>query len=140
MILSESGKICENYLNEIPEHFPFVLLDSFVVMPNHLHSIITINKPDVETLHCNVSTSDWNDTGKMTNKFMAYISPKSGSLSTILRSFKSAVTIDMHKIDAGFAWQSRFHDHIIRDHQSYLRIKNYIETNPIHWKEDKFYR
>lgn len=144
MILSETGEICEKYLLEIPTHFPFVLLDSSVVMPNHLHAIIVINNPEswprvVETLHC-VETLQCNvSTGKMKNTIMSDISPKPGSLSTIIRSFKSAVSKDAHLIDADFCWQSRFHDHIIRNHESYLRIKNYIETNPKNWHSDKFY-
>ncbi len=138
IILSETGKLCEKYLNEIPEHFPFVLLDSSVVMPNHVHAIIVIDNPE-QTLHCrdvacNVSTD--NDE-KTKNIAMASISPKSGSLSTIIRSFKSAVTKNAHLINADFEWQSRFHDHIIRNNESYQRIKNYIETNPKNWDSDK---
>jgi REP element-mobilizing transposase RayT len=53
MHLSESGKMAKQLWNEIPNHFPFVELDVFVIMPNHLHGIIVINKidnvPNVET-------------------------------------------------------------------------------------------
>ncbi len=152
IILSETGKLCEKYLNEIPEHFPFVLLDSSVVMPNHVHAIIVIDNPEqtlpvvvVETLHCNVSTTTdttvmpgIGNNEKTKNIAMASISPKSGSLSTIIRSFKSAVTKNAHLINADFEWQSRFHDHIIRNNESYQRIKNYIETNAKNWDADKF--
>jgi hypothetical protein len=41
-------------------------------------------------------------------------------------------------IDPDFGWQSKFHDHIIRNHEEYLRIENYIINNPKNWKEDKF--
>ena len=62
MKLSEIGKLAENFWLEIPQHFPFVILDAFVVMPNHVHGIILINKPGndpvnpVETRQCLVST------------------------------------------------------------------------------------
>lgn len=46
MILSEIGLLANKYWNEIPEHFPFVILDAFVVMPNHVHGIIIIDKAD----------------------------------------------------------------------------------------------
>jgi len=46
MQLSEIGKMANIYWNEIPEHFPFVKLDAFVVMPNHVHGINIIDKPD----------------------------------------------------------------------------------------------
>ena len=104
----------------------------------------------VETLQCNVSTDQTfqtdqphqpdqpiNPGGK--NEFMASISPKPGSLSTIIRSYKSAVTKLVHPTISYFQWQSRFHDHIIRNDDEYQRIAQYIENNPAVWHEDKFY-
>ena len=110
---------------------------------------------NVETLQCNVSTDPTNPTdqpdtphqphqpdqpinpgGK--NEFMASISPKPGSLSTIIRSYKSAVTKLVHPTISYFQWQSRFHDHIIRNDEEYQRIAQYIENNPAVWHEDKF--
>ena len=46
MQLSEIGKIAQKYWHEIPKHFPFIKLDAFVVMPNHVHGIIIIDKPE----------------------------------------------------------------------------------------------
>jgi putative transposase len=45
----------------------------------------------------------------------------------------------MHKTHADFAWQSLFHDHIIRNNAEFERIQNYIAKNPKNWKEDRFY-
>ena len=70
---------------------------------------------------------------------MASISPKSGSLSTILRSYKSAVTRHSRRLGFTFGWQARFHDHIIRDEAEYQRISNYIRNNPANWENDEFY-
>jgi putative transposase len=136
MQLNEIGKLAEQYWVEIPNHFPFIELGNFVVMPNHTHGILIIDKSDgdnVETLRCNVSTH----TTK--NEQMAKISPKSGTLSTIIRSYKSVVSKNARLIHADFNWQSRFHDHIIRDAQSFENIQNYIANNPINWGKDKFY-
>lgn len=69
---------------------------------------------------------------------MAAISPKSGSLPTIVRSYKSVVTKQARTIHADFAWQTRFHDHIIRDTDNHERIRNYILNNPQLWDKDKF--
>ncbi len=66
--------------------------------------------------------------------------PQSKNLASIVRGFKSAVTINARKIRADFAWQPRFHDHIIRDPAEYQRIENYIINNPKKWKEDTFNR
>jgi len=56
-----------------------------------------------------------------------------------INQYKRICTINARKIDAGFDWQPRFHDHIIRDAKSFERIQNYIATNPQNWKGDKFY-
>ena len=140
MKLNEIGILAEKYWLEIPTHFPFIELGNFVVMPNHTHGILIINKTDnvlpVETLHSNVSTKA---TNANKNEKMANISPKSGTISTIIRSYKSVVSKNARLIHADFAWQSRFHDHIIRDAQSFETIQNYIANNPLNWNKDKFH-
>ena len=142
MQLNELGQLAEKYWMEIPNHFPFVELGNFVVMPNHTHGILIIDKMDTINveLQCNVSTT--NDTTNATNKNeqMAKISPQSGTISTIIRSYKSVVSKNARLIHADFTWQSRFHDHIIRDSQSFENIQHYITNNPINWNKDKFYK
>jgi putative transposase len=64
------------------------------------------------------------------------ISPKQGSLYSVLRSYKSAVSIKAKHINPNFGWQPRFHDHIIRDEQSFENIKKYIINNPKNWITD----
>ena len=142
-IASEIGTLANKFWMEIPQHFPHVELGNFVVMPNHVHGILIIDKngesgigesgigESVQTLHCNVSINK--------NEQMANISPKSGTISTILRSYKSVVTKNARFIRADFGWQPRFHDHIIRNAPEWERIQTYIENNPMNWKEDKFY-
>ena len=56
-----------------------------------------------------------------------------------MRGFKSAVTTASKKLNIEFGWQERFHDHIIRDHNEFIRISNYITNNPQNWKEDRFF-
>ena len=161
MILSEIGKLADEFWAEIPQHFPFVKLDEFVIMPNHTHGILVIDKNNasknedgdddtipvpVGTLHCNVPTGTPTPTGTEPpiidppkNQQMQKISPKPGSISTIIRSFKSVTTKHARKIQPNFAWQPRFHDHIIRNQLSHNNIRNYIKNNPQQWKEDRFY-
>lgn len=143
-IASEIGTLAEKFWMEIPQHFPYIELGNFVVMPNHVHGILIIDKngdsdicgsvdrESVETLHCNVSIPNKNEQ-------MANISPKSGTISAIVRSYKSVVTKNAHFFHADFGWQPRFHDHIIRNAPEWERIQTYIENNPMNWKEDKFY-
>ncbi|WP_461640387.1 transposase [Labilibaculum euxinus] len=128
MELSEIGKLAHQFWCGIPDHFPFAKLHAFVVMPNHVHGIIEIFNSE-ETLH---ATSVHNGSDSKNEK-MAAISPKKGSLASILRSYKSAVTKEARKTDPDFEWQERFYDHIIRDDQEYHRIENYINNNPRKW-------
>lgn len=135
MELNAIGKLAKFYWIEIPKHFPFIKLGNFIVMPNHMHGLLTIDKNDsdrtaVERLQCNVSTDK--------NEQMAMISPKPGTISTIIRSYKSVLTKNARLIKIDFAWQSRFHDHIIRNNSEYHRISNYILNNPANWECDKF--
>jgi len=128
MILNGLGKIAEEFLIKIPEHNSNVEIDYFIVMPNHIHLIIIIfgKRSDVA---CNVATN--------TNK-MSMISPKAGSLSTIIRSHKSAVTKWAKQNDhCNFAWQPRFYEHIIRNKKSLFQIRKYIKLNPLKWEIDK---
>ncbi len=62
------------------------------------------------------------------------------TLSSIVGSYKSAITKHANRLGFNFAWQSRFHDHIIRDQESYERIRKYIINNPANWDKDKFYK
>ena len=73
------------------------------------------------------------------SRYYSDISPKSGSLSTIIRSYKSVVSKHARLLNPEFNWQPKFHDHVIRNSESFERIQNYIENNPSNWKEDKFY-
>jgi hypothetical protein len=61
---------------------------------------------------------------------MAAISPKSNSISTIIRSYKSVVTNYCNRMNLPMGWQPRFHDHIIRDARAFQSISQYIINNP----------
>lgn len=155
MHLSEIGQIAEKYWKEIPLHFPFVELGDFIAMPNHVHGIIFINKPDNNETHP-VETPDTGVFDRMGTPIM-FETPRSGvstgatprtaaaskkwnrgTLGVIINQYKRICTIKAQKIYAGFAWQPRFYDHIIRDDQSFQRISEYIQNNPLNWHTDKF--
>jgi len=142
MQLTEIGEIALKYWNEIPKHFPFVELDEFVVMPNHVHGIIVINKTDdgrdkkrndVETPNLGVSTNKVPNTAAASKKW------NPATLGVIINQYKRICTINARKLNPDFAWQSRFYDHIIRDDQSFQKIRDYIYNNPITWTDDKFH-
>ena len=128
MLLSEAGEIARRCWMRIPEHFANVDLDEFQIMPNHVHGIVVL-KSFVGTRHA-VSLQQQN-----TQQFGK---PVPGSLSTIIRSYKSAVSKCVHtEGHAEFAWQSRFHDRIIRNHKEFQNIRKYICENPAKWESDE---
>ncbi|MBI9045159.1 MAG: hypothetical protein JEZ06_11785 [Anaerolineaceae bacterium] len=133
MKLSSIGRIAFEFWQKISQLQSHVELDEFVIMPNHLHGVLVLNEmsSSVETLHCNVSTTD-------VSKQMSKISPKKGSLGSIMRSYKSAVSKWAN--DNGFEefkWQARYYDQIVRDEKSLDTIRYYIVHNPMQWHLDK---
>ncbi|MBS1653084.1 MAG: transposase [Bacteroidetes bacterium] len=157
MQLSPIGAIADVLWYEIKNHAKNIELGAFVVMPNHVHGILILTGNDdfvngtdgsngsfVGTLHAtslqtNVLQSNEQHTQHEKNEQMSNISPKPNSISTIIRSYKSAVTKHANRLGFSFAWQTRFYDHIIRSEQSFFNISNYIFNNPMNWKEDKFF-
>ena len=145
MKLSSIGVIADILLYEINHRTKNVQLGEFVVMPNHIHVVLILINDSVpvpvETLRATSLRERERDQERETiNEQMANISPKSGSVSTIIRSYKSAVTKHAHRLGFEFGWQTRFYDHIIRDETSFNYISNYIINNPQKWSEDKFYK
>jgi hypothetical protein len=97
------------------------------------------NDDIVQTPDSGVSTiTDCNDNSIQTPKLGVSTDTKwkSATLGVIINQYKRAVTIHARKINPQFGWQTRFHDHIIRDGQSFQRISHYIAQNPILWEKD----
>lgn len=110
-----------------------IRLDQFIVMPNHIHGIIEICDNPCRDVARNVSTN------MSINQQMSNISPKAGSLSTIIRAIKSACTKHIHELGyQNFSWQERFYDHVIKlDSNSLEKIRWYIKYNPSLWDRDR---
>ena len=115
---TEIGKIAYEYWSQIPDHFPFVQLDEFAIMPDHVHGILIFNKPE---------KTDWGP-----NKF----GPQSQNLGSVIRGFKASVKRYANDNNIPFEWQSKYYDRIIRDNNEFIRIKKYIENNPTKWYND----
>jgi len=127
MILNGKGKMAERFWKEIPEHFPFIELDNFVIMPNHVQGILIINREDRRYAINRVSGGVTGNKNPMFHR----------NISRIIRWYKGRCSFEIKKICPVFAWQPRFYDHIIRDAADRERIRNYITYNPANWKEGK---
>ena len=129
MHLSKVGLIAEAELRALHTHYGNIEVDTYVVMPNHIHVIIMIGglhvfSPSVRpnTISCETSL----------------LTPRAGSLSAIVRSYKAGVTRRVRELGLREAvWQSRFHDRLLRGDKVIAAVRKYIRTNPENWELDK---
>jgi putative transposase len=153
MDLNAVGALAEKYWIEIEKQFPYVELGNFQIMPNHMHGILIIDK-SVGSVETRFIASNLDDEITDDTRFIAPVQPEktiggfagennpmlAENISRIIRWYKGRCTFEMRKVNQNFEWHSRFHDHIIRNSESFEKIQNYIEGNPLKWEEDKFFR
>jgi REP element-mobilizing transposase RayT len=155
MHLSPLGAIVDVLWHEIPNRNKNIELGDYIVMPNHIHGILILDKPDFNQQNYSLNTTGANDKTKQdlqvkdvacndstndeNSNFYSSISPKSNTISTIIRSFKSAVTKHANRMNLENGWQTNFHDQLIRNNKDYQKISDYIVQNPKNWKMDTFY-
>jgi len=128
MILSPLGLAAKACWNEIPKHFPFVKLGSFVVMPDHVHGIIIIDKPPAED--CQREIEEFKIEPMKSEIIKNKFGPQSKNLASIIRGFKIGVTKYSKMINPKFSWQRLYHERIIRSETDYFFVDRYIMSNP----------
>ena len=108
--LNQFGEIAKKHIQNLQNHYVDVRVDQFVVMPNHIHMILILGAEN------------------------------RANIETIIAQYKAGVSREIRKIKYGInIWQRSFHDHVIRDRESYLNIWKYIEGNPLCWEKDCFF-
>jgi len=151
MILNLYGKICQQHLLNLPDYYKNIKIDTYIIMPNHVHVIIVIDNHNSDKL-MNI------DSGQALGLSLHNISihNQNISLSKIMRDFKSFSSREINKIickdkicmdkicrdkakpcPISFKWQRSFHDHIIRNEKSLQKIREYIINNPVTWEKDE---
>jgi len=135
MELSNIGKIVQNEWLKTFNMRPDMnlIMDEFIIMPNHFHAIIHIGENQYNTQHRDAMHCVSTNTKK--NKFGS----QSKNLASIVRGFKIGVTQNARKTYPNFAWQPRFHDRVIRNENELNRIREYILNNPQKWADDDYY-
>ena len=96
-------------------------------------------KPEPETIHKSPSSNELDDLSKTFGE-QRFRNQGKNTVSSIVGSYKSAVTKHIHRLGLKAEWQTRFYDHIIKDDVEFNRIVDYIEHNVIAWEKDKFYK
>lgn len=128
MELSSAGVLADVFWHEITNHAQNIGLGAFVVMPNHIHGILILDG--------NGGNVDGSTNTPGQNRFQ---NQGKNTISSIVGGYKSAVTKHANRLGLPMGWQVRFHDHVIRDDPSFVRITEYIKNNPRNWTDDRFY-
>ena len=118
--LSELGMIAERTIREI-EVKDFVSVDKYVVMPNHVHMIITLSAPPDSRKGCPYRIFS------IVGRYKSLV------------AYKWLCECKSHNKTMGYVWQRSYFDHVIRSEQDYLKIWKYIDENPLKWELDKYY-
>ena len=109
--LNRYGIIAENHIMQLESHYQGLTLIKYVVMPNHIHLLISLGNHE--------NTPD---------------------MRQVMAQYKSGVSREIRKLNSDLnVWQRSFHDHIIRNQKSFEKIWLYIEGNPQCWEKDCFY-
>ena len=151
MSLSEIGKYAEEQFQNVTSYYPYAEIPVFIVMPNHIHAIVVIDNrtPRRDAIY---RVSDFHRVKEdmMGDPSMDSESSKGGStgndnpmlhqrLGTVIRGLKARVTHYANEKGIEFAWQSRFHDRIIRNQKDLNETAKYVENNVVKWKEDEMH-
>jgi len=128
MMLNHNGAIVKEQWYGLASHYPNISLDTFVIMPNHIHGIICINEVERPFVGAGFQPAD---APPQTN-------PQHG-LPEIIRGFKtySARGINKLRDTSGTPdWQRNYFEHIVRSKTDLDVVRRYIEENPLKWNED----
>lgn len=130
MMLSEVGQIAQECWDAIPDHFEHAICDAFVVMPNHVHAILALQRFNTDSTN--------NSTQPETR--LKLIGATKGSLGSVVGSYKAAVSKRVNNLwvtpGAKF-WQRNYHERIIRNDNELQSYRDYIAQNPARWHEDQ---
>ena len=128
MILNDAGKMVRDVWHELPSRFPLIQLDSFIVMPNHVHAIINIVGAALALPQ------------KHAERKMGAASGAPITLAIVIRALKSISSIRVNRLlsrQGQSLWQRNYYEHIIRNDRDLFQIRQYIDSNPAKWEEDE---
>ena len=127
LIKNPAGKMIDCIYNEIISSFDDVFSDKYIIMPNHFHCILSIQRTNMAARA---------DTRSAPTK-----------IDMVVQTFKSKTTVEyINGVKSGLyppfnkrVWQRNYYEHIIRDKEDYQTRWRYIDENPAKWANDEFY-
>ena len=114
--LSPLGEAVNDHIAKISAAYPMIAVEKYVIMPNHIHLLLFVNE-------------DYRNSSNRRDKML---------IAKAMQSFKASVSRQA-KDQQQPIWQSRYYDHVIRSDDEFLRIWQYIDSNPAKWKLDCYY-
>jgi len=137
MRLNDAGQMVQTKWDELPKYYTGIDIDEFVIMPNHFHGIILIHDVGAGPRAC----PDKGQTGLGQPRGVA----PTMSLPDVVHRFKSLTTTRYRQGVTqngwppfpGKLWQRNYYEHVIRDEDELLEIREYIANNPKKWAEDE---
>ena len=121
--LNPYGQLAERVWRDLPEHFPDIRLDEFIVVPNHVHGVVFIDSERA--------------------RHASPLRQRASNLGKVIGAFKSATTrlINRARTTPGAAlWQRNYYEHVIRNEASLSEIREYIANNPLKWELDEYFQ
>jgi REP element-mobilizing transposase RayT len=132
---SRRGLVASEVWGSISAHRPNVMLDEFVVMPNHVHGILWITGPDAHATDASSPVGATRESPKRRPR-----GPDRNALGAIVGMYKAAVSREINRLRPGAAdglWQRNYYEHVIRTQEALERIREYIRLNPARWPHDR---
>ena len=141
MVLNDAGRTAATCWLQIPDHFPNVELDEWVVMPNHMHGIVVMVDASANATAPPVGANNYSplpvDSAIPDDSPLQRPTGTSRTIGSMVRGFKIGVTKwYRQRLDASQIWQRNYWEHIIRNEQELNRVRRYIVDNPLQWEQD----
>jgi putative transposase len=136
VVLNVIGRIAFDCWREIPEHFQHVDLEAFVIMPNHVHAILTIQRSHATERHGSIEDGHGCPV-PLQPSIERFQRPSVGAIPTIIRSYKQSVTyLARQRLTRPSLaiWQSNYYERVVRDGKEFAQASRYIFENPMKWQ------
>jgi len=154
--LNETGAIIEDVWNQLPHRYPHIEIDSFVVMPNHVHGIIWIRNDDeyrmthrvgaihelpLRQIHPVGAPLVGAQPNDIPDDDRAGARP-APTLGDVVGAFKSITTVEYSRTQNARPklWQRNYYDRVIRDDEELYSVRQYIHDNPKKWELDEYHQ
>ncbi len=143
--LNAYGQIAEREWRRTAVMRTAVTMDAWVVMPNHVHGIVVIEAADdSELVDKSGFASDRRSPLRIEREGLSVArGPAQASLGALIVGYKAAVTRRINELrgtNQPAIWQRNYYEHVIRNDEDLVRIREYIVNNSARWSEDRYYR